>query len=90
MEDVTRDKARSSSKLFTKTLIFIVPLCLISLEVFLNIVVVCTVVNAVLLMLFVTSPLWLLLMLFWWPLFVFGFCVLKSSSIRTYARRIMT
>lgn len=73
------------SRLAIKTVMFVIPICLITLEVFLNIVVVGAAVNAFLILLIVTSPLWLLLGLCWWPILLGILFMLKFSSLRTYA-----
>lgn len=62
----------------------LIPLCLISLEIFLNILAVGTAINATLVLLIITAPVWLLLIVFWWPMLIAIAFMLKCSSIRTY------
>jgi len=72
------------NRLVIRILDFIVPLCLISLEIFLNVIAFGSVVNGVVLLLIVTSPLWVLLFLFWWPMILLVTCLLKFTSIYSY------
>ena len=69
---------------------FVIPICLITLEIFLNIVVVGTAVNAFLILLIVTSPIWLVLLVCWWPIMLGILFMLKFSSLRTYATNLVT
>ena len=102
MEDISVEPikaSRSSSRLISRTLTLIVPLCLISLEVFLNLVVICMVITLLFVLAFalfntglffmVTSPLWMLLFLFWSPLLLSLVLMLKFSSIRTRASQLL-
>ncbi len=67
-----------------------VAISLVSLEIFLNLLLVGTAINAFILLVVITSPLWILLILFWWPMIFVAALLLKFSSVRTYMSQIIT
>lgn len=89
---MTKRSARHNlpTRLLIKGLDLVIPLCLISLEIILNVLAVGTVVNGLLLVLIVTSPLWILLIICWWPVILAFACLLKFSSIRLYISKLIT
>lgn len=73
-----------------KILDFVVPLGLICLEIVLNLLCVGTAINGFLLVLLFTSPLWVMLVICWWPMLLFIAILLHFSSLRVYLQRITT
>jgi len=87
---IKRAKQSLPTRLLIKGLDLIVPLGLICLELILNLLCVGTAVNGILLLLFITSPLWISLLVCWWPMFIIIVCILRFSSLRTYINKITT
>ncbi len=85
-----RGRLAMPSRIIIKGLVFLVPLCLISLEIYLNVLVVGFAIIGLLLLILFTSPLWLILFIFWWPLLLGVTCILRITSLRTYTRWLLT
>lgn len=83
MEFAKRQITRFSPTLL-RVLNILVPLVLISLEIFLNVIAFGTVINSLIVLVLITSPLWMLLIIFWWPVILVFLAILKCTSISTY------
>lgn len=70
-----------------KGLDLIVPIILISLEIFLNLLAIGTVINGTLLVLIVLLPLTIILCFLWWPALALIFFLIKFSTLREYTQR---
>lgn len=75
---------------FASIIYFFVALILVSLEIFLNLLAVGTAINAFIFLVVVTSPLWILLLLFWWPMFIVIALLVKFTTVRTYMTQFLT
>jgi|LauGreDrversion4_2_1035121.scaffolds.fasta_scaffold199071_1 hypothetical protein len=83
------EKARFPTNYVLKVLGILVPIILISLEIFLNVVAVGTVINGIVLLIVLTSPLWILLLMFWWPVLIVLGVLFRFTSINSYLKSLM-
>lgn len=90
IERFLKGRLAMPSRILIKGLVLLVPICLISLEIYLNFIVVGFAITGFLVLLLITSPLWLLLIIFWWPLLLGVTCILRITSLRTYTRWLLT
>jgi hypothetical protein len=90
MEFTKRQISRlSPTRWLLRVLDILVPLGLISLEIFLNVIAFGTVINSLIVLVLVTSPLWVLLLMFWWPVLLILLAILKFTSISTYIHSLL-
>ena len=76
------------TRLLVKGLDLLVPLGLIMLEITLNLLCVGTFINIMLVVLFVTSPVWLMMLIFGWPFMIAIACILRFQRIRLHLRDV--
>lgn len=69
---------------------FFVAASLILLEIFLNLLALGTAINVLIFLIVVTSPLWILLLIFWWPVILTLGFMIKFTSVRTYLCQFFT
>jgi len=69
---------------------FLAAVTLVLLEIFLNLLAIGTAINAIIFLTVVTSPLWILLLIFWWPMILVFALLIKFTSVRTYLIQFIT
>lgn len=79
----------SPARWLIRVLDILVPLVLISLEIFLNVIAFGTVINSLIVLVLLTSPLWVLLLMFWWPVLLVLVAILKCTSIGTHIHSLL-
>ncbi len=77
-------KSSLSSLTLFKVINFIAAVSLVVLEIFLNLIAVGAAINGLVFLTIATSPLWILLLIFWWPMIIILTLLLKFTSVRTY------
>ena len=63
---------------------FVAAVSLVLLEIFLNLIAVGAAINGLVFLTIATSPLWILLLIFWWPMILILTLLVKFTSVRTY------
>lgn len=79
-----------SSRSLVKVFNFFVAVSLVMLEIFLNLLAIGTAINALIFLIVATSPLWILLLIFWWPMILALALLIKFTSVRTYLIQFFT
>ena len=79
-----------SPRSLVKVFNFFVAVSLVLLEIFLNLLAIGTAINALIFLIVATSPLWILLLIFWWPMILALAFLIKFTSIRTYLIQFFT